>query len=55
MGKRIWGDSLNGLRIVLFWILMGFVAISLAFPLPRRGYRAEHGRMWCGIGRGLRA
>ncbi|MCR5530108.1 MAG: hypothetical protein K6F49_12930 [Saccharofermentans sp.] len=30
MGKRILGDSLNGLRIVLFWILMGFVAIGVS-------------------------
>ncbi len=30
MGKRILGDLLNGLRIVLFWILMGFVAIGVS-------------------------
>ena len=29
MGKRILGDLLNGLRIVLFWILVGFVALGV--------------------------
>lgn len=29
MGKRIFSDLLNGLRIVLFWILMGFVALGV--------------------------
>ena len=29
MGKRILGDSLNGLRIVLFWILVGFVVLGV--------------------------
>ena len=37
MGKRILGDSLNGLRIVLFWILMGFVAIGVS-----SAYREMH-------------
>ncbi len=29
MGKRIFSDLLNGLRIVLFWILVGFVALGV--------------------------
>ena len=37
MGKRILGDLLNGLRIVLFWILMGFVAIGVS-----SAYREMH-------------
>ena len=37
MGKRILGDLLNSLRILLFWILMGFVAIGIS-----SAYREMH-------------